>query len=152
MPLNTTFSSSDISMSDYGANGMPKVAVLGGNDHTVYFNRNDTYITFSGVESAINDALSVPLDLQENFNNSNILAYPNPVNNVLTVSCDLELTDILNIKIVNILGKVVLDIDKNKFISKGHNKINVSDLDPGTYFLTISSSENFESLSFVVQN
>ena len=58
MPVSTIFSSSDVNMSDYGAYGMPKVVVLGGTDHTIYYNQNDSHITFSGAQSAISDALA----------------------------------------------------------------------------------------------
>ena len=52
-----TFSSSSISMSDYGSSGMPKVVVLGNANHSVFYNENDDKITFNGVQNAINNAL-----------------------------------------------------------------------------------------------
>ena len=57
MPNSTFFSSADISMSDYGTNGMPKVVVLGGDSHTVYYNQNDNQINFNDVQTAIANAL-----------------------------------------------------------------------------------------------
>ena len=56
MPLNTPFSSSDISMSDYGMNGMPKVVVLAGEDHTVFYNDRDDKINYTGVYDALTNA------------------------------------------------------------------------------------------------
>lgn len=51
---NAIFSKSDISMSDYGAAGMPKIVVVGCSGHKVYFNMN--YST-AGIENSISDAL-----------------------------------------------------------------------------------------------
>ena len=58
MPNSTFFSSSDVNMSGYGIAGMPKVVVLGGSDHTIFYNQNDSHITFGGVETAISDAIN----------------------------------------------------------------------------------------------
>ena len=44
MSNSTFFSSTDVNMNDYGVAGMPKVVVLGGLDHHVYFNENDNKI------------------------------------------------------------------------------------------------------------
>ncbi len=51
----TTFSHSDISMSGYGVDGMPKIVVLGGSNHRVYYNENESSI---GVNAAIVQALT----------------------------------------------------------------------------------------------
>jgi len=51
----TKFSDPAISMSDYGVDGMPKIVVLGGEDHRVYFNKNSS---IDGVQDAINQALA----------------------------------------------------------------------------------------------
>jgi len=49
------FSDPSIKMSDYGVDGMPKIVVLGGSNHQVYFNENRSS---EGVREAINKALS----------------------------------------------------------------------------------------------
>ena len=59
MPLNTTFSSADINMLDYGTTGMPKVVVLGGDSHLIYYNENNSQPTFNGVQTAITNALTL---------------------------------------------------------------------------------------------
>jgi hypothetical protein len=155
MPLNTAFSSSDISMSDYGTNGMPKVVVLGGNDHLVYLNKNDDKINFSDVQTAINDALSAPLGIEQSVSNEfEISSYPNPVNNVLNVSYSNIKFDIINFTIVDVLGKVVLKVEENSSSSteKLIKSINVSTLNNGNYFLKISSGVVVESIPFVVSH
>ena len=51
----TKFSDASISMSDYGTDGMPKIVVLGGSNHQVYFNKNSSSV---GVKEAIDQALA----------------------------------------------------------------------------------------------
>ena len=147
MPLNTTFSSSDISMSDYGTNGMPKVVVLGGSSHTIYLNKNDNKINFAGVQGAINDALNVPLSIdqaQESY--FQFLTYPNPVKNILNVSYDKVHSETITYKIIDVLGKIV--IYENKLTTS----IDVSSLNNGNYFLKLYSNTISESIPFVVNH
>ena len=155
MPLNTTFSSSDISMSDYGTNGMPKVVVLGGSDHTIYFNKNDNTINFIDVQTAINDALSTSLEVQQyGVSEFGITSYPNPVDNVLNVSYTRKPSSIIDFTIIDVLGKIVLSIEEDLpfEIEKPIRSIDVSTLNNGNYFLRISSESVVESISFVVSH
>ena len=155
MPLNTTFSSADIDMYDYGTAGMPKAAVLGGIDHTVYYNTNNSQINFNGVQAAITNALSAPLAVEQSVSNEfEISTYPNPVNNVLNVSYTKIQSSLINFTIVDVLGKVVLSIEEDASYLKGEatKSINVSTLGNGNYFLKISSEGAVESLPFVVSH
>jgi hypothetical protein len=49
------FASAEVSMDDYGAAGMPKIAVFGGSDHLVYYNRNQSS---EGLKEAIDKAIA----------------------------------------------------------------------------------------------
>ena len=147
MPLNTTFSSSDISMSDYGTNGMPKVVVLGGSDHTVFLNKNDDKINFLGVQGAITDALNAPLGVEQiKASHFQLSTYPNPVNNTLNVSSTKTNTGSVVYSILDVSGKVV--IQENKLTPA----IDVSALSNGNYFLKVSSEKATESIQFVVSH
>ena len=155
MPNSNFFSSADIDMYDYGTAGMPKVAVLGGIDHTVYYNTNNSQINFNGVQTAITNALVTPLAIEQSADNDfEILSYPNPVNNVLNVSYSNIKSTIINFTIVDVLGKVVLKIEDNSSSSteKSIKSINVSTLNDGNYFLKISSEIVEESIPFVVSH
>ena len=145
MPLNTTFSSSDISMSDYGTNGMPKVVVLGGSDHTIFLNKNDAAIKFIGVQGAINDALNAPLGIEQTeWSQFQILAYPNPVNDILNVSYYKGNSETITFSIIDILGEIVIQEEELT------TSIDVSSLNNGNYFLKVSSEKISESIPFVV--
>ena len=155
MPLNTTFNSVDLDMLDYGTPGMPKVVVLGGSQHTIFYNENNQDPTFSGVQNAIMDALSAPLAVEQSVSNKfEISTYPNPVNNILNVSYTKTQSSLINFTIVDVLGKVVLSIEEDASYLKGEatKSINVSTLDYGNYFLKISSEGAVESLPFVVSH
>ena len=68
------------------------------------------------------------------LNNENILAYPNPVSNILNI-------EILNISAENLIS--VYDVSGKKIFSSGLkssvNKLNFSYLKPGVYFYQISN-------------
>jgi len=147
MPLSTTFSSSDISMSDYGTNGMPKVVVLGGADHTIFLNKNDNKINFAGVQGAINDALNAPLGIEQaQENHFQLITYPNPVNNILNVSYTKDQSEKITYRIIDILGKIVI---QEKELTRS---IDVSSLNNGNYFLKVSSKKSSESIPFIVNH
>ena len=161
MPTATFFSayganSADtVSMSDYGSPGMPKVVVLGGTDHTVYYNENFSQPTFDGVQAAIINALSAPLIIEQSLADKfKTSSFPNPVNNVLNITYSRAQASSINFSIVDVLGKVVLSIEDNSSYSTGEKikYINVSSLNNGNYFLKISSEIVTESLPFVVSH
>jgi hypothetical protein len=155
MPVSTIFSSSDVNMSDYGTYGMPKVVVLAGSDHHIYYNKNDNKINFPGVQTAISDALSAPLAVEQSVSNEfEILSYPNPVNNVLNLSYANIKLGVVNFTIVDAFGRVVLTVEDNSSSSteKSIKTINVSALNNGNYFLKISSEIVAESIPFVVSH
>ena len=147
MPLNTTFSSNDISMSDYGTDGMPKVVVLGGSDHHIYYNQNDNNINFPDVQNAINDALNAPLAIEQvGENNFELLTYPNPANKILNISTTKDPSETITFSVIDALGKIV--IQGGELTAS----IDVSSLDNGNYFLKVSSETSSESIPFLVNH
>ena len=154
MPLNTAFSSSDISMSDYGTNGMPKVVVLGGSDHTVFYNQNDSHITFNGAQTAISDALSAPLAVSDHQSSKfGLISFPNPApNGLLNVSCKIDKIENINFEIINILGETVFILNNQspQSIGQYNNTFDISKLTNGIYFLKLSTRSYTETLRFVV--
>ena len=154
LPLNTAFSSSDISMSDYGINGMPKVVVLGGSDHTVFYNQNDSHITFNGAQTAISDALSAPLAVSDHQSSKfGLISFPNPTQNgKLNVSYRVDNMENINFDIINILGETVHSFDNQipKTIGQDNITFDISKLTKGTYFLRFSTLSHIEISRFVV--
>ena len=154
MPNSTFFSSSDVNMSGYGIAGMPKVVVLGGSDHTIFYNQNDSHITFNGAQTAISDALSAPLAVNDQQNSKfGLISFPNPTQNgKLNVSYRIDNNGPINVEIINILGETVLALEDQipNIIGQYNNTFDISELTKGTYFLKLSTLSYTEISRFVV--
>ena len=153
--LITTFSSSDISMDGYGTHGMPKVVVLGGLDHAIYFNENDVAITKSGVELAINNALSAPMMINEEDNYARLIIHSNPVSNgILNFSLSNQvIKEDLQIRIFNYLGQPVKSLNTSSILHEiGFNILDVSNLKNGLYYLDITSNSKTVTANFLIIN
>jgi hypothetical protein len=154
MPNSTFFSSSDVNMSGYGIAGMPKVVVLGGSDHTFFYNQNDSHITFNGTQTAISDALSAPLAVSDHQNSKfGLISFPNSnTHGKLNVSYRIDNNGPINVEIINILGETVLALEDQipNIIGQYNNTFEISELTKGTYFLKLSTLSYREISRFVV--
>ena len=153
----TTFSSNDVSMDGYGTHGMPKVVVLGGVDHTIYFNENDIAITKSGVELAINNALSAPMMINEEDNYAKLIIHSNPVSNgTLNFSLlNQVIKEDFQIRFFNYLGQPVKSLNMSSLsFERGSNilGLDVSDLKNGLYYLNITSNFKTVTSNFLILN
>ncbi len=153
MTNSTNFSDNHISMTDYGTPGMPKIVVLGGSNHQVYFNQNSSS---SGVKAAIDQAIADnPVGVAENVNtNIAINTFPNPANNVLNVEFTLTQKSVVNMEVINLVGANVMNVTNEPLNKKGtHNaQIDVSALTNGVYFLKITTPEGASMTKFVVSH
>ena len=153
MMNSTYFSTSDVNMNGYGVAGMPKVVVLGGQDHTVFYNKNDANINFNDVQTAISNALGSFVGTNELSSiDFKITSFPNPTVDFLNISYVVKQNEKILFKIINILGEIILvENDNSLNISGVYNKtINISSLSEGSYFLNVSTSSHSKTLKFVV--
>ncbi|MEO8711525.1 MAG: T9SS type A sorting domain-containing protein [Parafilimonas sp.] len=79
--------------------------------------------------------------------NYQMLVYPNPAKNIVTINFQKEITD-AKISLVDIAGKTVWI--KNNFIGSQLN-ISVKDLAGGTYFIVVESKGKSEKLKLIIQ-
>lgn len=93
-------------------------------------NLRDTTVCFTGIITGIN---SVAL------NNSSIVLYPNPANDVLNINLNNSQNNFTKIEIINSLGQIVKEVlrqaqqpDENTFV------INTKDLPNGVYILNVA--------------
>lgn len=146
----TVFSDSAISMSDYGIDGMPKVIVLGGPDHSVFYNENNADITQTGVENAINAALDVAGTIEEE-KTSILKVYPNPVKDLLTIRLMNDVEDNQTFYLYDSSGK---EIKSFSYINVGDGKneiqFNLTELRSGSYYLSFEHSQTIEHVKIVV--
>lgn len=117
-----------------------------------YFNTYSTHSVCVGLYlNLLSDTPFVPLADRENFvlNTSELLQnefslYPNPVQETLTIATK-NYTTIQKVVILTLEGKCVLVIDSKEI----QDKINLSALSPGTYFIQLDSDEASETLKFI---
>lgn len=134
------FVNTAIRMLDYGSNGMPKIVVLGGANHTVFYNANNT-VNATALQNAINAALTVSgLEEGKGFIHS-LTTYPNPTTDRATLKFNLEKSSDVLIELYNLKGKKVMDVFSGR-MNAGESKtdIDTSKLSSGVYLMKVSAS------------
>ena len=88
-------------------------------------------------------------DLAEKFD---LNVYPNPANNQVQISFEMPTTAGLDIAIINVLGKKVKEISKEKVTQGIYNyTLDVSDLAAGVYSVRISAEFGSTTTSIIVE-
>ena len=144
----TKFSNQAISMSDYGQNGMPKTVVIGGANHTVYFNENSST---QGIEVAIDQALTgVSTNIFNEKNNMDITLFPNPAKEEISISFNGLTSPITQVEMFNILGELNHSELLNQMSSSGIYTFDISKLPSGPYFIKLTNSSASKVIKFSV--
>ena len=151
MPNAKVFSNSAVVETPYGSGGMPKIIVIGGASHTVFYNQNAT-INTTAFNTAINDALAQVGVKENSIDNFQLSLFPNPTKDKKTVvSYSLKSDENITIEIYNTFGDKVKNILKERqSIGKHQQQIDVSTLSIGTYFIKVQTSEKTDILKFVI--
>lgn len=141
MPNSTKFSNAAIDMTDYGSTGMPKVVILGGTNHTVFYNANNTFSS-SAMSAAILNALNSTTGIIEPVNVFSLNVFPNPANALTSISYSLESSSDVEIEIFNLVG------EKTKSVFSGNQNAgeHTADIDctkfsSGIYFMKLSTGK-----------
>jgi len=153
MSSATKFSNAAVNMTSYGAAGMPKVVVLGGTSHTLYYNQNDAGISQPGIQAAISAALAANANgIKENNGLAlSVNIYPNPSQASSTLSVTLENDKKLNIEVQDLLGHRILEVFKGDLSKGTHNLVlTTSELPNGSYLLTCTDGANTKKIKFSV--
>ncbi len=136
----------EIDMNDYGTPGMPKVAVVGGTDHKIYFNKNNSSANdAAGITSAIQSALN-PTSVGELANDLKFNVSPNPAIGALTISLS---TPVREVVISTINGQVV----KHETYDQGRVNpvVDITGLASGNYLIRLKDVNNAQGLQQVVK-
>jgi hypothetical protein len=138
-------------MTDYGTNGMPKIVVLGGTSHTVFFNQNNTF-DYHDFQLAIDDALLATGVSEQPAAFSSVNLFPNPANSGSTVlSYSLAQNSDVTIDIYNTLGEKVKSIaSKNELTGKHEVALDLSSFSNGVYFISLVAGESSKAIRFIV--
>ena len=148
----TAFSNAAVDMADYGDAGMPKMVILAGNTHKIYYNVNDFMIDSHAVQDAINLALAdLALGLESNDKNaSNFEIFPNPSNGALKIKMDHALNGDYTFYIKDILGQIKMT-ETNKVVSMNQEiNVDLGTLSSGKYFLHYIDNKESKLISFEV--
>ena len=141
----TMFSDAAISMTDYGQIGMPKVVVVGGANHKIYFNKNSST---QGISDSISLALQAN-NINDFLSEIDIELFPNPSSDFLNISYSLTSTSAFKIELFNMIGQRAIEpINILNSSSNGTYKLNVSELSNGTYFMKYSSDDISKVIKF----
>ncbi len=92
---------------------------------------------------------STPTNLQNNNKTNLIQVYPNPSNNeiLFNLNSSLNPNEIIEIKIINTLGSIVRS--ENLYNNQTLQRIQISNLNNGYYFLQINTSTKHYQSSFI---
>lgn len=135
------FSNAAINMLDYGSTGMPKVVVLGGPNHTVFYNANNSFNQTS-MQNAISSAL-LATTIEENEMELELTLYPNPTSNSAIANINLKKQSDISITLFDLQGQMVKTIF-NGILQTGSNDIPIatSELPSAMYLVRLSNGTN----------
>jgi hypothetical protein len=139
------FSDPSIDMGDYGQIGMPKIVVVGGAGHYVYFNKNGST---QDINSAIDLALTgapVTTNINKNEKITNFNCYPNPANKDFNISYSLKKGSKLKIELYNLIGEKVFEEKVNLGTLEGVFKLNSQRLPNGSYVIKLLNGDEEHS-------
>jgi thiol-disulfide isomerase/thioredoxin len=128
----------------YGGFAMPTIAVVAGSDHKIIYTANANNGGYTN-----GDTSKMSVEMNKFFNPTGVKnvqtsltainIFPNPSSNLLNIEFDVKENANVNIKIVDIMGKVVKDV-LNENIPKGHfiKTLQTNDIVQGFYMVNIS--------------
>jgi hypothetical protein len=82
------------------------------------------------------------LSIKENNLNASFLVYPNPTAAELNVSFDAELSQVTEINLLDMTGKVVYQEKRNATSGMNHLKLDVQHIQSGLYILQVNSGNS----------
>ncbi len=143
-----------LKMSQYSLNGlgMPKIVVLGGTSHLVYYNENSG-ADLHQIGPAIDQALGTS-GLPESENNLvNLKVFPNPVNNTASLVYSITETNNIGFEVINILGETLKTITiQNQPAGNKNVQIDFEGFKNGLYFLKLNAMYSSQIVKFTIAN
>jgi hypothetical protein len=88
-------------------------------------------------------------DQNENFDQ--LMIYPNPADNLLNISFNFEQTQSFEIRLISVTGKVVYSENTQDFTGNYINRIDLSNMAKGVYFLNMQSETGTVNRKVVVK-
>lgn len=148
MPGTTTFSDAGISMSDYGTAGMPKIVVLGGLTHNVYYNSNGAG-NATLLQQAIDAALAETAVNEWPAGEQHLQAFADPLTTVLRLNFISSRSGKAVVNVFGVDGRRVAA--KQEELVPGENvmELNLADDARGVYLVTVSVGDRTWRTRFI---
>ncbi|MBC7383247.1 MAG: T9SS type A sorting domain-containing protein [Bacteroidia bacterium] len=144
------FSSGSVTETPYGSGGMPKIVVLGGTNHSVYFTQNGG-VNSINLTNAINSALTATGISEVKKVDLQVKIFPNPAIDKLSVNYILTQTSEVNFEIYNMLGSKVKTFGEGKHtFGKQESQLDFGALTNGIYFLKIEAGSASQIIKFTI--
>jgi len=155
LSLYAPYDSGAAQVANYGGFGMPTVVLLGGTDHrvmfsTLSFSTSDTTIMRDSILRLLNPtAPSAINELPTAVSSFNI--FPNPANDNVSIHLNLRETSDVSIDIVDLSGKTVVNVLKEKQNGIISKQVNTNTLSNGNYFvrLMVNGQSTTQKLNIV---
>lgn len=147
------FSDATIKMTDYGSAGMPKIVVLGGTSHNIFFNSTINTFNAANLQTAIDSALAAAGIENLGSDPFNISLFPSLSNDQTILSVNLNSFSKVKVELYNIVGTKVSELYNNN-LNPGLNKItiNTSNLGNGIYFVKTMVADRFKTIKLIISN
>lgn len=146
-----TFSDPAFVQTQYGTPGMPKVVVLGGTDHKVYDNQNNSF-DMEQLRNGINAALGIPSSTRSvSKSNPFFTISPNPATNAAVATINVVGDQIAHFSYIDKSGRVVKT--KTAQLRKGMNTLNfdLAGLAQGEYIVRLSAGNETGEARLIVR-
>lgn len=144
------FSNAAIHMNDYGGSGMPKIVVLGGSNHTVFYTADNT-VDATALQNAINAALAATGINEQNSLAAGFTVQPVPANDETLITFTLEQAAPVEIGLYNLAGMLVKNIHSGPLPAGRHSKLLVTQgLPAGNYLVQIMDGKHRATLNLPI--
>jgi hypothetical protein len=124
----------------------PDITIASGKAFITF--QSSQVITYSGWEIAW---VIGNVGVQENVAVDRLKVYPNPAEDLLNISFFTAQTGNISLKLASVTGMIVYEESLEKFAGNYANSIDISQFNPGVYFLNITSVNGTENHKVVVR-
>lgn len=146
VPNTISFSNAAISMNDYGGPGMPKIVVLGGSGHTVFYTA-DNAVDATALQNAINAALVVAGVEEQNALAAGFSIFPVPATDQVRITFTLAQAAPVVVGLYDPAGKLVRTIQDGPLSPGPHSAtVAVGTLAAGLYAVRITDGTHRATL------
>ncbi|MBX2905871.1 MAG: T9SS type A sorting domain-containing protein [Taibaiella sp.] len=136
--LMPTFSDPAVVQDQYGTPGMPKIVVLGGTDHKVWGNQNNT-VDIGSLYNSIDAALGLTTSVADTrTQHANVNLYPNPASGSTSVSFSTEQGGNAMIRLLDIHGRTLRSVSLKAVAGANEMKLDLSGIAEGYYSVLVT--------------